>query len=82
MAIDYSAWGFFTGLAFLCIGLATKNKNKLFQQIKATSLICGSLCLIGFSGTIFINENIWYIAPLGYGFGTIILCLQMLRLEN
>ena len=82
MAIDYSAWGFFTGLAFLCIGLATKNKNKLFQQIKATSLICGSLCLVGFFGTIFINENIWYTAPLGYGFGTIILCLQMFHLED
>lgn len=82
MAIDYSAWGFFNGLAFLCISLATKNKNKLFQRIKATSLICGSLCLVGFFGTIFINENIWYIAPLGYGFGTIILCLQMFHLED
>ena len=80
MAIDYSAWGFFNGLAFLCISLATK--NKLFQRIKATSLICGSLCLVGFLGTIFINENIWYTAPLGYGFGTIILCLQMFHLED
>ncbi len=76
MAVDYLAWGFFNGLAFLCIGIAIKNKDKLQTMIKATSLICGVLCLVGFFGTMFINENIWYTGPMGYGFGTLILCIQ------
>lgn len=79
MAIDYLAWGFFTGLAFLSIGIATGNKDKAKRNIKITLLICGIFCLIGFFGTIFINENIWYVAPLGYGFGTMFICIQMLK---
>lgn len=79
MAIDYLAWGFFTGLAFLCLGIAIENKDKIKRSIKATLLTCGILCLIGFFGTIFINENIWYVAPMGYGIGTMIVCIQMLK---
>ena len=75
MAIDYLAWGFFTGLAFLSLSIAVdKDKHK----IKKSLLICGILCLIGFFGTVFINENIWYVAPMGYGVGTMIICIQML----
>lgn len=72
MAIDYLAWGFFMGFAFLCIGIAIKNRDKTERIIKITLLICGILCLIGFFGTVFVNENIWYIAPMGYGLGTMI----------
>ena len=79
MAIDYLAWGFFMGLAFLCLGIAIKDKDKIKCSIKATLLTCGILCLIGFFGTIFINENIWYVAPMGYGIGTMIVCIQMLK---
>lgn len=79
MAIDYLAWGFFMGLAFLCLGIAIKNKDKTKRSIKTTLLTCGILCLIGFFGSIFINENIWYAAPMGYGIGTIIICIQMLK---
>lgn len=76
MAIDYLAWGFFTGLAFLSLSIAVdKDKHK----IKKSLLICGILCLIGFFGTVFINENIWYVAPMGYGVGTMIICIQMLK---
>ncbi len=81
MAIDYLAWGFFTGLTFLCIGIAIRNKDKEKHNIKITLLICGIFCLIGFFGTVFINENIWYVAPLGYGFGTMFICIQMLRFK-
>lgn len=81
MAIDYLAWGFFTGLAFLCIGVAINNKDKAKHIIKATLLICGIFCLIGFFGTVFVNENIWYVAPMGYGFGTMFICIQMLKFK-
>lgn len=80
MAVDYLAWGFFTGLAFLCVGIAIENK-KTNRIIKATLLICGILCQIGFFSTVFINENIWYAAPVGYGFGTMIICIQMLKFK-
>ena len=82
MAIDYLAWGFFTGLAFLCLGIAIKDKDKIKHSIKVTILTCGILCLIGFFGTIFINENIWYVAPMGYGIGTMIVCIQMLKFRT
>lgn len=81
MAIDYLAWGFFTGLAFLCIGIAIKSKDKKERILKTTLIICGIFCLIGFFGIIFVNENIWYVAPMGYGFGTMFICIQMLKFE-
>lgn len=78
MAVDYLAWGFFTGLAFLCVGMYGGNvKHK--RIIRSTALLCGILCLIGFFGAVFINENIWYIAPFGYGIGTMVICIQMLK---
>ena len=79
MAVDYLAWGFFTGLAFLCVGLSGKSMDKSKRRMRLNALICGLLCLIGFLGTVFINENIWYIAPIGYGIGTLIICIQLLR---
>ena len=82
MAIDYLAWGFFTGLAFLCPGIAIKDKDKIKRSIKTTLLTCGILCLIGFFVTVFINENIWYVAPMGYGIGTMIVCIQMLKFSD
>ena len=81
MAIDYLAWGFFGGLAFLCIGFATNSKDKQKLIIKVTVLVCGMLCLSGFFGAIFINENLWYVAPMGYGLGSMIICIQMMRLK-
>ena len=81
MAIDYLAWGFFVGLAFLCIGFATNSKDKQKLMIKVTVLVCGMLCLSGFFGAIFINENLWYVAPMGYGLGSMIICIQMMRLK-
>ena len=82
MAIDYLAWGFFAGLAFLCLGIAIKDKDKSKSSIKTTLLTCGILCFIGFLGTVFINENIWYVAPMGYGIGTMIICIQMLKFST
>ena len=79
MAIDYLAWGFFMGLAFLCVGLSAKSNDKSKRIMKLNALLCGILCLVGFFGTIFINENIWYVAPIGYGIGTMIICIQLLR---
>ncbi|SCW26489.1 hypothetical protein SAMN02910456_00091 [Ruminococcaceae bacterium YRB3002] len=79
MAVDYLAWGFFMGLAFICLGLPLTSTDKTMRGLKVISLINGILCLIGFIGALFINENIWYLAPMGYGFGLLILCIIRLR---
>lgn len=79
MAIDYLAWGFFAGLAFICVGLSGKSNDNSKKNMKLNALLCGILCLIGFFGTVFINENIWYIAPIGYGIGTMIICIQLFK---
>lgn len=79
MAVDYLAWGLFTGLAFIFASLAVTIKTK---HIKMTLMICGVLCLIGFFGAFLINENLWYIAPCGYGIGTLILCVQLLLVDK
>lgn len=80
MAVDYLAWGFFIGLAFLCIGISIKDKTNKF--IINSTIISGILCLIGFCGALFINENIWYIAPIGYGVIPIGICIKMMKFEK
>lgn len=82
MAVDYLAWGFFVGLAFLCVGISISSNNKKVLFMKKLVIACGVLCFIGFLGTIFINENIWYFAPLGYGFGATVVCIQMMRIKK
>ena len=79
MAADYLAWGFFTGLAFLCVSLPFNSTDRAKQRIKLISLLCSVLCITGFFGGAFINENLWYIAPMGYGIGLLILCVLMFR---
>lgn len=80
-AIDYLAWGLFVGCAFISTGLAISKSFKKYKTLKITLIISGILCLIGLLGTVIINENLWYIAPLGYGLGTLIVCIEML-IEN
>ncbi len=75
MAVDYLAWGFFMGLAFICLGLPIASTDKSARSLKMISLVNGILCLLGFVGALFINENIWYLAPMGYGFGLLVLCI-------
>lgn len=82
MAVDYLAWGLFMGLVYLTIGLGSHSREKSSLLMKNIFIVCGVLCLVGFFGTLFINENLWYIAPVGYGFGSIIICLQMLRMRK
>ncbi|MDF2802226.1 MAG: hypothetical protein K0S61_2129 [Anaerocolumna sp.] len=79
MAIDYLAWGLFMGLAFLFSSFGIENEQK-FKNLKTTLRVCGCLCMVGFLGAIEINQNLWYIAPLGYGIGTVVLCFQLLIL--
>ncbi|MBQ4236922.1 MAG: hypothetical protein II716_08810 [Treponema sp.] len=79
MAVDYLAWGFFMGLAFICLGLPIASTDKSARSLKVISLVNGILCLLGFVGALFINENIWYLAPMGYGFGLLVLCIIRLR---
>ena len=82
MAVDYLAWGFFMGLAFVCLGLPITSTDNATRNLKLISLINGILCLSGFIGALFINENIWYLAPMGYGFGLLILCIKRLWSEK
>lgn len=82
MATDYLAWGFFMGLAFLSIGISIQSSEKPKILMKRIVIICSILCLAGFWGTVFVNENLWYLAPMGYGFGTIIICVQMIKMKK
>jgi hypothetical protein len=77
MAIDYLGWGLFMGLAFIFSGF----NLKLSINIKWILWLNGILCLIGFFGVI-INNNLWYIAPLGYGIGTVIICIKLLMIKK
>ena len=67
------------GLAFSSVGLPVKSNDKFKRMMKLIALLCGIFCLVGFFGTVFINENIWYVAPVGYGIGTMIICIQLFR---
>lgn len=80
MAIDYLAWGMFMGLAFLSSFMYISNE-KSYKSLKYTLLVCGMLCLLGFLG-VMVNENFWYIAPLGYGVGTLVICIELLMINK
>lgn len=79
MVVDYLGWGLFIGLSFLCISISIKNKK--YNSIKRTCLLSSMLCLMGFIGALFINENMWYIATIGYGIIPIYLCIKTMRVE-
>lgn len=81
MAIDYLAWGLFMGFAFLVTAFSLQPTGNTFRRLKFMLLVCGSLCLFGFIGTMLINENFWYFAPLGYGVGTIFVCMEMFKVK-
>lgn len=80
MALDYLAWGLFMGLAFLAAFLYIP-EEKGCKNLRYTLLACGCLCILGFLGSI-LNDNLWYLAPLGYGVGTIVICIELLMLKN
>ena len=71
MTVDYTAWGFFMGLAFISLFLGIKNR-----ALKMMSLICGILCFVGFTGSFFL-DFLWYPAILGYGLGFLIMCIYL-----
>lgn len=73
MTIDYTAWGLFMGCAFLFLFMGIRDK-----LLRIISISCGSLCYIGFIGSFFL-ESLWYPAPLGYGFGFLIMCIYVLN---
>ncbi len=77
MAIDYVGWGLFMGLAFIFSSCFINTTLKLRKFL----LLCGCLCFAGFIGVLF-NENLWYIAPLGYGIGTAVICVKLLLSEK
>lgn len=79
MAVDYLGWGLFIGLAFICISLSINSKK--YNSIKNSCFLSGILCLIGFIGALFINENMWYLAPMGYGIIPINLCIKTMKIE-
>jgi hypothetical protein len=80
MSLDYLAWGMFMGLAFLTAFMYIPKENA-YKNLRYTLLTCGGLCILGFLGSI-LNENLWYLAPLGYGVGTIVICIELLMLKN
>ena len=78
MAVDYLAWGFFMGAAFLCASFAVAREDKLRRALQCTLLACGALCLLGLLGAVLLDVNLWYIAPVGYGLGTVAVCFELL----
>lgn len=74
MTVDYTAWGFFLGIGLLLSAFAIVG-NKL---LKVTILICGILCVIGYFSAMMLNENFWYIAPIGYGIGSLVICIELI----
>jgi len=80
-SIEYLGWGVFLGLAFLFSSLGIANKREL-KSLKMTLFICSCLCIIGFFGWLIINENLWYIASMGYGIGTVVICIELLLYEK
>ena len=79
MVVDYLGWGLFVGLAFLLLGISISDKK--YNSIKITSITSGILCLIGFTFALFINENMWYIATIGYGIIPIYLCIKAMKIK-
>ncbi len=82
MALDYMAWGFFIGLAFLILGLAIKSDSRCKRSFRIWSIVSGALCLIGFFCAILVNENLWYVAPVGYGLCPIVIMWKMIRFKR
>lgn len=80
MVVDYLGWGLFVGLAFLLLGISISDKK--YNSIKITSITSGILCLIGFTFALFINENMWYIATIGYGIIPIYLCIKAMKIKS
>ena len=79
MVIDYLGWGFFMGASFSTSSYAVSKKN---HALKDTLFVCGVLCLIGLVGTVLIHSNCWYIAPFGYGIGTVVVCIELIILNR
>lgn len=77
MRIEYLGWGIFLGMALLFSALCTQKAKTL----KITLLICSALCIAGFFGAL-INENFWYIASMGYGPGTMAICILLLLYDH
>jgi len=73
MSVDYTAWGLFMGCAFLSLFMGIREK-----ALRMLSMICCILCFVGFIGS-FCSESLWYPAPLGYGFGFLIMCILVLK---
>ncbi len=71
MTVDYTAWGFFMGFAFVSLFFGIKNRI-----LKIMSLLCGVLCFVGFIGSFFF-DYLWYIAIMGYGLGFLIMCIYL-----
>ena len=80
MVVDYLGWGLFVGLTFLLLGISINDKK--YNSIKITSITSGILCLIGFIFALFINENMWYIATVGYGIIPIYLCVKTMKIKS
>ena len=80
MVVDYLGWGLFVGLAFLLLGVSINDKK--YNSIKMASITSGILCLIGFTFALFINENMWYIATVGYGIIPIYLCVKTMKIKS
>lgn len=75
---DPLAWGYFTGLAFL-LGSMAISEDRRKRGMKRTLLVGGILCLLGLAGPITGIDPLWFIAVAGYGLGTPVLSVQLIK---
>lgn len=78
MSIEYWAWGFFMGLAFVFTALALNKEDVRLKKIKVTIMTCGILCITGLIGPVLSNELLWFISVTGYAIGTPVICIQLI----
>jgi hypothetical protein len=76
---DSLAWGYFLGLAFIFASISLPSELTRLKKIKYTILVCGCLCLLGLLGPITHIDALWFIAVVGYGLGTPIICVQLIK---
>ena len=80
-AVEYLAWGFFLGLAFICLAPAFGN-GKLERFIFWTLIISGIFCLAAALGQVLHNIPLSMIGFLGWGPGLIIILLLLAKWFN
>jgi len=78
MGILLSCIYFFTVIIF--VATSSTNWLMVFDIVTMIAGIYYVFLIIGFFGWLIINENLWYIASMGYRIGAVTICIELLLL--